>query len=191
MLYLRKIKNMKTLIIHPQDRSTDFLKPIYQDIENKTVVTGDVSRKEIREMIKQYDRTIMLGHGGPAGLFSVGKFDVGMIIDYTMVDLLKQQDNNIYIWCNADQFVRRHNLKGIYSGMFISEVEEGEYCLARTYPQVLVDTSNDTFAQALGEALVMENSTGGIFENMMIEYSTLTDDNAIADYNFQRLYLAL
>ena len=182
---------MKTLVIHPQDRSTDFLKPIYQGIENKTVITGGASRKDIREIITQHDRTIMLGHGCGAGLFSVGQFDAGMIIDYTMVDLLKQQDNNIYIWCNADQFVRRHNLKGVYSGMFISEVGEGEYCLARTYPQVLVDASNDTFAQALGEALVMENSTGGIFENMMIKYSTLIDDNAIADYNFKRLYLAL
>ena len=26
---------MKTLIIHPQDRSTAFLKPIYQNIKNK------------------------------------------------------------------------------------------------------------------------------------------------------------
>jgi hypothetical protein len=112
-----------------------------------------------------------------------------MIIDYTMVDLLKQKTDNIYIWCNADQFVKRYDLKGIYSGMFISEVGEGEYCLARTYPQVLVDNSNDSFAIALGEALVMENSTGNIFENMMTEYSAVIDDNAIADYNFKRLYI--
>lgn len=181
---------MKTLVIHPKDRSTDFLAPIYQNIENKTVVTGGVSRKEIREMIKQHDRTIMLGHGCPTGLFSVGQFNAGwMVIDYTMVDLLKQQNDNIYIWCNADKFVRNHNLKGLYSGMFISEVGEAEYCLSRTYPQDLVDTSNNTFAQVLGEALVVGTTTGDIFEDMMTEYSSLIDENAIANYNFQRLYL--
>jgi hypothetical protein len=132
----------------------------------------------------------MLGHGAPSGLFAVGGFkEAMMIIDYTMVDLLKQKTDNIYIWCNADQFVKRYDLKGIYSGMFISEVGEGEYYLARTYPQVLVDNSNDSFAIALGEALVMENSTGNIFENMMTEYSAVIDDNAIADYNFKRLYI--
>ena len=183
---------MTTLVIHPDDRSTDFLKPIYQGIENKTVITGGVSRSDIRELITSHDRVIMLGHGAPSGLFAVGKFkEAMMIIDYTMVDLLKQKTDNIYIWCNADQFVKRYDLKGIYSGMFISEVGEGEYCLAKTYPQALVDISNDTFAAALGEALEMENSTGSIFENMMIEYSNLIADNEVANYNFKRMYINL
>ena len=181
---------MTTLVIHPDDRSTDFLKPIYQGIKDKTVITGGVSRRDIRDLITSHDRVIMLGHGSPSGLFSVGQFPGNwMVIDHTMVDLLKQKTDNIYIWCNADQFVKRYDLKGIYSGMFISEVGEGEYCLARTYPQALVDNSNDSFAIALGEALVMENSTGNIFENMMTEYSAVIDDNAIADYNFKRLYI--
>ena len=185
-----KRNNMTTLIIHPDDRSTDFLKPIYQNIPNKTVITGGLNRSEVRELITSHDRVIMLGHGAPSGLFAMGKFkEAMMVIDYTMVDLLKQKTDNIYIWCNADQFVKSYGLKGIYSGMFISEVGEGEYCLAKTYPQALVDSSNDSFAVALGEALVMENSTGNIFENMMTEYSAVIDDNAIADYNFKRLYI--
>jgi hypothetical protein len=183
---------MTTLVIHPDDRSTDFLKPIYQGIKDKTVITGGVSRRDIRDLITSHDRVIMLGHGSPSGLFSVGQFPGNwMVIDHTMVDLLKQKTDNIYIWCNADQFIKRYSLKGIYSGMFISEVGEGEYCLAKTYPQALVDSSNDSFAIALGEALVMEDSTGKIFENMITEYSEAIDDNAIADYNFKRLYINL
>lgn len=183
---------MTTLVIHPDDRSTDFLKPIYQEIENKTVITGGVNKRDIRELITSHDRVVMLGHGSPSGLFAVGGFrGETIIIDHTMVDLLKQKTDNIYIWCNADQFVKHHNLKGIYSGMFISEVEEGEYCLARTYSQALVDHSNNSFATALGEALVMENSTSYIFENMMTEYSAVIDNNAIANYNFKRLYINL
>jgi hypothetical protein len=172
------------------DRSTDFLKPIYQNIPNKTVVTGGIKRSTVRELIQSHDRVIMLGHGAPSGLFAAGQFrEAMMVIDYSMVDLLRQGADNIYIWCNADQFVKQYGLKGIYSGMFISEVGEGEYCLARTYPQTLVDTSNNTFATALGEALGMESSTRDIFENMMVEYSDLITDNAIADYNFKRLYI--
>jgi len=30
----------KILIIHPDDRSTDFLKPIYEKLPNITVITG-------------------------------------------------------------------------------------------------------------------------------------------------------
>lgn len=181
---------MTTLVIHPDDRSTDFLKPIYQNIPNKTVITGGLNRSEVRELITSHDRVIMLGHGAPSGLFAMGKFrEMMMVIDYTMVDLLKQKTDNIYIWCNADQFINTYDLKGIYSGMFISEVGEGEYCLTKTYPQTLVDESNDTFAQMLGEALVMENTTSRVFENMMIEYSEVINNNEIAEYNFKRLYI--
>lgn len=183
---------MKTLVIHPHDKTTDFLKPIYAGIENKTVITGGVDRKYIREMIKQHDRTVMLGHGCPTGLFSVGQFkgNIGMVIDYSMVDLLKQQDNNIYIWCHADQFVNRYNLKGIYSGMFISEVGEALYCLSKTFSQDQVDVSNNLFATVLGEAIMTGGDTESIFENMLDGYAPLVYDNEIADYNYHRLYLA-
>jgi hypothetical protein len=43
----------------------------------------------------------------------------------------------------------------------------------------------------LGEALEMENSTGSIFENMMIEYSNLITNNEVANYNFKRMYINL
>jgi hypothetical protein len=36
-----------------------------------------------------------------------------------------ENDNKlVFIWCNADQFMKRHQLRGFYSGMFISEVQE-------------------------------------------------------------------
>jgi hypothetical protein len=40
-----------TLVIHPDDRSTDFLKYIYQDLHTTTVVTGDKNQDEIINMI--------------------------------------------------------------------------------------------------------------------------------------------
>ena len=66
---------MKTLVIHPDDRSTDFLKPIYSDITDATVLNGrGIDKKEVYELIKEHERIIMLGHGSPGGLFGVGQF---------------------------------------------------------------------------------------------------------------------
>ena len=44
---------MKRLILHPDDRSTDFLKPIYSQLKNTTVITGGLRRQsEIHELIQ-------------------------------------------------------------------------------------------------------------------------------------------
>ena len=61
----------KILIIHPQDPSTSFLKPIYTRIKNKTIITGGINKEELKKQIELHDRVIMLGHGSPMGLFSV------------------------------------------------------------------------------------------------------------------------
>ena len=43
---------MKTLIIHPEDPSTFFLDIVYAPIENKTVITGGVSKSEVQKLIR-------------------------------------------------------------------------------------------------------------------------------------------
>ena len=122
-------KVMKTLIIHPEDKSTDFLTPIYSGFDNTTVIRGGMSKSEVNKQIEKHDRIMMMGHGSPGGLFSVGQFpgSNGYIISHATVDLLQNKEC-IFIWCNADKFVEEHNLKGLYSGMFISEVMEANYC---------------------------------------------------------------
>ena len=40
---------MKTLVIHPEDSSTDFLCPIYETIQRKIVIRKGYSKKEIAE----------------------------------------------------------------------------------------------------------------------------------------------
>ena len=149
---------MKTLIIHPEDKTTDFPKPIYSEITDATVITNNISKDGVRELIQQHDRIIMLGHGSRVGLFSVGKFDEWIyIIDDTMVEALSNKPNNIYIWCNSDKFIEQHpTLQGFYSGMFISEVGE-----ARMYninaSQDIVDKSNNLFAEIMGKNIMMES----------------------------------
>ena len=44
---------MKTLVIHPEDPSTDFLKPIYASIQNCEVITKGKSATYIKKAIKK------------------------------------------------------------------------------------------------------------------------------------------
>jgi len=180
---------MKNLIIHPADASTDFLKPIYANISDAIILNGGATKDQVKELMVQHDRIIMLGHGSPFGLFSVGQFagNNGYIVDSTMVDVLKNVEC-ISIWCNADQFMNRNELYGFYSGMFISEVGEAYYCGIPGTLQETVNTSNHYFAQLLGE--VINEPLSVIHEHVKENYGLLTEDNPVALYNHNRLYLA-
>jgi hypothetical protein len=110
----------------------------------------------------------------------------GYIIDSTMVDVLKHVEC-ISIWCNADKFMVKHELNGFYSGMFISEVGEAMYCGLPGTPQETVDASNHYFAQLLGE--VINEPLSAINDYVTDNYGLLTEDNPVALYNYNRLYL--
>jgi len=180
---------LRTLIIHPKDPSTNFLKPIYAPIQDKTIINGGVSRSKLRELIKNHDRIIMLGHGTPYGLLSVGQFPkVGnYVIDWSMVDLLSTKTDNIYIWCFADKFVENNRLMGFFCGMFISEVSEafswGYYVSNRN----LIDESNECFAAIVSKHI--HQPLNVLFKNVIQEYAIMAKANPIAQFNLERIYL--
>jgi len=182
---------MKTLVIHPQDPSTHFLDIVYRNIEDLTLITGGVSKQYIKEQIRTHDRVMMMGHGSPGGLFSVGQFENtnGYIVDGGFVDLLKEKDNSVFIWCNADQFVEKHDLKGFYTGMFISEVGEAYYCGLPDTEQPEVDESNYSFVEIMGECIDYDPKT--IHFIAKERYGKLIDHNPVAKYNHKRLYVNL
>lgn len=181
---------MKTLVIHPYDKSTSFLDIVYNPIPNKTVITGGVTKNELKSLVESHDRVMMMGHGSPFGLFSVGQFPEtsysGYVIDVSFVKLLQEKPENVYIWCNADQFVKRYDLKGFYSGMFISEVEEATYCGIPGTDQELIDESNLGFCNIISK-YINENKDI-IHENVKKEYSLIAESNPVAYYNNLRLY---
>jgi hypothetical protein len=182
---------MKTLVIHPEDSSTHFLDIVYRNIEDLTLITGGVSKEYIKEQIKTHDRVMMMGHGSPGGLFSVGQFENsnGYIIDQSFVDLLKEKDNSVFIWCNADKFVEKYELKGFYTGMFISEVGEAYYCGLPDTEQPEVDESNYSFVEIMGECIDYDPKT--IHFIAKERYGKLIDHNPVAKYNHKRLYVNL
>lgn len=179
---------MKTLIIHPNDSSTSFLDIVYKDIENKTVVNGGVTVAKLNELIESHDRVMMMGHGCPTGLFSVGMFPDagGLVINQQTVPLLEKKDNSVFIWCNADRFVEYHGLKGFYSGMFISEVGEANYCKVYGTDQEIVDESNYGFVNIISKYINEDKNL--IYENVKKEYGLIAENNPVAYYNNSRLY---
>jgi len=68
---------------------------------------------------------MMLGHGSCNGLFAPfgNEQFARLIVDSRLVYLLREHPC-VGIWCNANQFAEKHNLKGLFSGMIISESEE-------------------------------------------------------------------
>jgi hypothetical protein len=177
---------MKTLVIHPNDPSTDFLKPIYSSLskEDTTIITGGVSSEDVLQLVKDHERVIMMGHGSPRGLFGIN-FNNSFVIDKNHVEALSYKKQNVYIWCNADQFVNNYQLSGFYSGMFISEIYEAEFCNVQNVIQEDVDISNNYFAEELGK--LIKKDVVDIYYSLTKLYKKLAITNAVADYNCRRL----
>lgn len=184
---------MKTLVIHPHDPSTTFLDIVYKNIPaDELTLIQSGTKKQVRELIESHDRVMMMGHGSPGGLFAVGQFvDVnsysGYIIDQSMVELLEQKDNSVFIWCNADRFVNHFGLRGFYSGMFISEVGEATYCGLPGMDQDTVDESNYGFVNIISKYITEDKQN--IYDNVLTEYGIIANNNPVALYNYNRLYV--
>jgi hypothetical protein len=183
---------MKTIVLHPKDDSTTFLDTIYKGIPSNdiTLITEGKTKKELIDLFELHDRIINMGHGSPFGLFSVGKFINPYVIDGTYKDIFNKKKNNILIWCNADEYVKKYGIRNVlYSGMFISEVGEGRYCGIYNTTQYMVDESNRVFSEIMGEYINEENID--IFIKLKTEYKKIIDSNPVAEYNYYRLYLCL
>jgi hypothetical protein len=167
---------MKTLVIHPQDYTTDFLAQIYHG-QYWTVISTNVSKSFLTEQIKMHDRIIMLGHGTPAGLLGFNHY----VIDSNYVYLLREKEC-VCIWCNADEFVKKYGLKGFYTGMIISEYEEAlAYSIKPAEDQIV--ESNTSFAFAIKNSI----NTTDMLQNALKFYRNFKD-NPIIEFNRNHLY---
>jgi hypothetical protein len=179
----------KVLVVWPFDISTTFLGKIIEIIPNKTVIRGNVSKNELRSMISTFHTIILMGHGSPNGLFSVGQFGSntnGYIIDESMVEPLRNK-KLITIWCHANQFVERFKLKGFSSSMFCSEYSECSYVGVKGVKKGMVEESNDAFASIMSKYI--NKSLNAIHKNVTQEYGMLGEINPVASYNNERLLI--
>ena len=66
---------MKTLVVHPDDRSTDFLRPVDAEVPYKTVITGGIGVGELTALIRSHERIMLMGHGLLAGVNRVARYN--------------------------------------------------------------------------------------------------------------------
>lgn len=175
------------IVIHPKDASTDFLKVLYKDCENVTHINEQHDYDEVFDLLEASPKNeliMMLGHGLTSGLYAqpledpLGRF----IIDRDHVDILREH-TCIGIWCFANRFAEKHNLKGLFSGMVISEVKEaGLYCIQVEQEQISLE--NDLYAKRLKDVLAHHS-----FDQVREEMSKLiTPDNEIQEFNYKSFY---
>lgn len=168
---------MKTLVIHPYDKSTLFLCRIYSDL-GCTVIDKEYSDAYMKNAIERHERIILLGHGSPSGLF----IHLRTFIDSQFVYLLRQKQL-VGIWCNADKFAEKYNLSGFFTGMFISDYEEAISEGVKATAEE-IKYSNDFFAGIAGKYINCEPAE--MLQNIQQEYNL--PDNVVIEFNRNRLY---
>lgn len=169
--------NSKTLVIHPKDVTTDFLTSLYSDNKDWTVINDNPSRKYLTEQIKLHDRIIMLGHGTEHGLIGFKR----LVIDSNWVYLLRQKEC-VFVWCNADVFVKKYDLTGFYTGMIISEYDEAlMYCL-HNFNGKDIEESNTLFSDSLKNCIKDSN----MLDHMKANYHST--ENPVIMFNQDNLY---
>jgi hypothetical protein len=161
---------MKTLVIHPEDPTTGFLKTIYQEKE-WSVINHDVNKEDMMNTIKNYDRVYMMGHGTPYGLLGFNCY----VIDEDFVEILENKIC-VYIWCHANLFCSKFNLKGLKTGMIVSEPEEAILYSLPFHDNEII-ASNDLFAATLSKYIDQPT----LFVKILEEY--YNPSNTIIEFN--------
>jgi hypothetical protein len=167
---------MKTLVIHPYDLTTEFLSVIY-DCKDWTIISEDKSRRELKNLIKEHDRIIMMGHGDSNGLIGHGHYVINKENRYYLAKKIC-----IFIWCNANEFVRKMRLRGLCTGMIISEYDEALIYGINPIRSEDINESNKLFANVIGRYLEMPNRLNKI----KAEY--ISGVNPIIQFNEKNIF---
>lgn len=179
---------MKTLVIHPKDHTTDFLKEIYEHRSTDwTIITERVSKSYLKEQIKNHDRIILLGHGSGKGLFGHDR----IFIDSTFVYSLRKKEC-IGIWCHANVFFRQYSLKGFCTGMIISDYEEAiNYAVKATDEEI--EKSNSLFVLAIRTGireLLFTKNIDNMAKAVIFVLDIFEKENPVVEFNKNSVFAA-
>ena len=148
----------KVLVIHPDDRSTDMLKAVYEGKGYDVITDGGIPQEELIKAIEEHDTIIMLGHGTPYGLLAVDRKIgfIGYLIHDGHADLLKTK-KTYSMWCHSDAYFERHGMRGFHSGMIISEEMEALMYGIEGYSDEDIVESLMPLMHAMHDTLEMED----------------------------------
>jgi len=163
------------------------LKAIYSGKKNVTLIDESWSSRNIREAIgiaPKEEEIIMMGHGYNGGLFAPygGEQFAREIVNSKLAYLLREH-TCIGIWCNANQFAEKYELKGLFSGMIISEPEEAWDCGVDIEDED-IDLNNNQFASDLEYCL--RNYSLDLVPRKMKELQDY--HSPLKDFNYSNLF---
>lgn len=166
------------LIIHPYDRSTEFLCPIYKGLDCEVIKNGLIAKVTLRRKIMLADKVVFLGHGTEKGLLRT-PIDGSYLVDSSFAQALRGKEC-VYVWCHADKFVQKYGLSGFATGMFISEPNEA-LVYGVPFSMESIQESNNAFAASLG----VTKSKEGILEGV----KNYPANSSVAAFNKQKFYI--
>lgn len=165
------------------DRDTAMLEQIWQGIPNVNVVHitqwDEYAEQQVDEAIASETGTLLLcGHGSPYGLMaprSLTEYTVHRMNAPTI-----QAQSIIGIFCYAADFAHNVGLSGLYSGMFLSNIEEAEMYCVRTTDDEIFDGALEVFD------LLNQVVSGSITsEEFMHTLQASNTDNMALRFNIQ------
>lgn len=173
------------LVIHPIDKTTEFLNGLYNELDGVLKLDQGCSNHEIKHQLSctpSCETIMMLGHGSDKGLFSRSddankEFD-RIIVGHAHAYYLRKH-RLIGIWCHASLFAEAEHLHGLFSGMFISEMEEAvEYGIETSPDELSVEM--EKFVKRLRYLLdnnVLLHEIPQLIKDMDDVHSPLTEFN--------------
>jgi len=182
---------MKRLIIHPKDRSTDFLKLIYEgwvDVEMHREHMSGAEMNRVLHHTPLSTQILLLGHGSDAGLFyrnddTMPEFD-GVEVGHPHCFHLRKRRNVVGVFCNADRFAEKEGLHGLFSGMVISEMAEAtEYGVETTQEEL--DRENVRLAKVLHELMDIDQGLSHI-PAVLKSALEMYDESQLVRFNYSR-----
>lgn len=146
------------IVIHPKDCTTGMLSVLYQNLPDLCLIDQTSTKREINHLLNHSpsrELIMLLGHGGERGLFSrqdctKAEFD-RIIVGHQQAYYLRSHCV-IGIFCYARLFAETERLHGLFTGMFISEMQEAEEYGIQTSREEL-DRENDLFMLRLRRLL--------------------------------------
>ena len=173
-------------VIHANDPTTKVLSYLYQQREDmKTLITERSTSSDVQRAIRADNDIMMLGHGNEYGLFSKpdkkGKYDRFMITD-KHVQFLRNK-TCIGIWCYANKFAEKYGLRGLFSGMIISELQEAiDLGIPATKEEI--DIEMNKFTIRLKNCI----ETNGLEQTPMRMKEQDDVQTALTKFNYSNLY---
>lgn len=173
-------------VIHATDPTTQVLSLLYQQREDVSMlITERNTSSDVQRTIRSDNVVMMLGHGNEYGLFlkpdKNGEYRRFLITD-KHVQFLRDK-SCIGIWCYANKFAEKYRLRGLFSGMIISELQEAiDLGVAATKEEI--DKEMEKFTIRLKDCI----ETCGLEQTpfRMKEYDDVQSE--LTKFNYSNLY---